>query len=52
MRALAVHDVVVVAGEVTFRPLDFDHACACVGQVAGTMRRRHGLFDGNDQQAF
>ena len=52
MRAFAVHDVVVVAGKVAFRPLDLDHARAGIRQMAGAMRRRHGLFDGDDQQAF
>ncbi len=52
MRALAVHDVIVVAGEVAFRPLDLDHARTGIGQVTGAMRRRHGLFDGDDEQTF
>ncbi len=52
MRALAVHDEVVAAGEIALRPLDLDDARTGIGQPAGALRRRHGLFDGDDEEAF
>ena len=51
MRALAVHDVIVVAREIAFRALDLDHARAGVGQAAGAVRRRHRLLDRDDEEA-
>src|SRR6185312_4802531 len=51
MRAFAVHDVVVVAREVAFGPLDLDDARAGVGQAAGALRRGDGLFDRDDEKS-
>src|SRR6185369_10716914 len=50
--ALAVHQAVITAGEVAFRPLDLDHARAGVGELAGAVRRGDGLLDRNDEEAF
>ena len=48
--ALAVHDMIIVTGEIAFRPLDLDHARAGIGETAGTLRRRHRLLDRNDEK--
>ena len=48
--ALALNELVVLAREVAFRPLDLDHACPGLGQPAGQVRRRHRLFDGHDEK--
>ena len=52
MRALAVHDVIVMAREIALRALDLDDASAGVGQPAGALRRGDCLFDGDDEEAF
>jgi hypothetical protein len=47
-----VDDVIVLAGEVAFRALDLDDARPGIGEPAGALRRRHGLFDGNDEETL
>ena len=42
---------IVEAGEIAFRPLDFDHPCPGIGQPAGTQRRRDRLFQRHHQQS-
>jgi len=44
-------EIVVAAGEIAFRPLDLDDACARIGKPARTHRRRHRLLEGNDEKA-
>ncbi len=51
MCALAVHDIIVGAGEIALRPLDLDDARTGVGHAAGALRRRHGLLDRDDEDA-
>ena len=50
IRALAVHHVVIEAGEVAFRPLDLDDARTGIGQPAGAGRRRHRLLKRHDEE--
>ena len=52
MRALAVHDVIVMAREIALRALDLDDASAGVRQPAGALRRGDCLFDRDDEEAF
>ena len=49
--AFAVHEVVIAAREVAFRPLDLDDARAGVGQPAGAHRRRDRLLERDDEEA-
>ena len=49
--AFAVHQRVVAAGEVAFRPLDLDDAGAGIGQAARAHRRRDRLFERDDEKA-
>ncbi len=52
MRGLAGHALVVGAREVAHaRPLDLDHACAVVGELAGAERRRDRVFERDDGDA-
>jgi len=44
-------ELVVVAREVAFGPLDLDHARAGVGEAAGAHGRRHRLLQRHHQQA-
>jgi hypothetical protein len=48
--ALAMHQRVVAAREVAFRPFDLENARARIGKPASTHRRSHGLFERNDEQ--
>src|SRR6185295_11887123 len=50
--ALTVNDVIVVAREIAFRPLDLDHARAGIGETARALRRRDSLLDRNDKKAI
>ena len=46
---LAFDGLIVIAREVTdFRPLDFDHPRAEVGELTGAKRCGDGLFEGDD----
>ncbi len=49
--ALAMHQIVVAAGEVAFGPFDLDDAGAGIGQAARAHRRRDRLFERDDEQA-
>ena len=51
VRALALDDVVVVAGEVALGPLELDHARAGIGEPPGGHRRGDGLVEGDDERA-
>ena len=51
VRALPMHEVVVVAGEVALGPLQLDHARARVRQLAAGQRRGHGLVEREDERA-
>jgi hypothetical protein len=46
-----VHEIVVAAREVAFRPLDLDHPRAGIGEPARAHRRRDRLFERNDKEA-
>jgi hypothetical protein len=47
-----MHQGIVAAGEIALRPLDLDHARAGVCEATGASRRRHRLFERNDEEAF
>ncbi len=49
--ALAVHEIVIAAREVAFRPLDLDDARAGIGQPARAHRRGDRLFERDDEEA-
>ncbi len=49
--AFAVNQIVIAAGEVALRPLDLDDARAGVRKPAAAHRRRHGLFERDDEEA-
>ena len=49
--ALAVHEIVIAAREIAFRPLDLDDARAGIGEPAGAHRRRDRLFERDDEEA-
>ena len=46
-----MHELIVIAAEIAFRPLDLDHARARVREPAGAHRRRDGLFERDDEEA-
>ena len=48
---LAVHRVVVVAGEIAIAPLDLDDARAGIGQAAAAVGRGHRVLERDDQYA-
>ena len=52
MRALAMHDVVVMAREIAFRAFDLDDTRAGIGEAAGALRRGDGLLHRDDEEAF
>ncbi|MBX9456445.1 MAG: hypothetical protein KL863_10735 [Rhizobium sp.] len=46
-------EMIVLAGEIAFRPLDLDDAGAPLRPgLPGQIGRGHRLFDGNDEHAF
>ena len=44
-------ELVVVAREISVRPLDLDHARTGIGEPAGAHRRRHRLLERHDHEA-
>ena len=51
MRALPLHDGVVVAREIALGALELDHARAGIGQLAGCERRGDRLVEREDEGA-
>ena len=49
--ALSRRELIVIAREISFRPLDLDHARTGIGEPAGAHRRRHRLLERHDHEA-
>jgi len=49
--AFAVHEIVIAARKIAFRPLDLDHPRAGIGEAARAHWRRDCLFERNDKEA-
>ena len=50
--AVALGQMIIPPGEVSFRSFNLDHPGAGIGQPAGRIRRCYGLFDGDNGDAF